>query len=277
MFVGLSVRSGGLMPIWQPLSRTAPESRAEPGSRQNPLRENGNDGDAPYLERATQLKEILKRIEASKPDIAAERREAAKRKILEIRNQIEMLRMSLAGDPKAVARQAASLSRDLAAAVREYAAAGGTDGGGASVPSSSPQAAQPDAAAQGTEGAAANAPATGGYVDSGAENAAADIPRNAPETADAATGSPSDDSEQPAESIGPAAASTAAAKQAEELNRQREKDEFIRLARMTMDSLKALMRQAIAALSGEDSVAARHASAQADAALNEAESDLQSI
>ena len=271
MLVGFNDRTTGLIPVRHSSPRTAPVSRAEAGGRQNPLMDNGNATAAPYLERAAQLKEILKRIDASKPDITAERRAAAKQKIVAIRKQLEMLRLTLAGDPQSTAQQAASLARDLAAAANEYAAAAGTDGDGAGASSPVSQPAQ-------IEVTAANVAAAGEHPISAA---AVDLVRIAQE-ADGESSTIPQGNGQPAQWVGRLAPSTAAAKLAgskcaERSNRQREDDDFILLARMTLTSLRSLMRQAAADLAGKAGRAARHDSANGDAALHVAEAGLQSI
>ena len=106
----------------------------------------------------TQLQlETLKR----QSDPAEARKARAREKIEQIKKQLEALRMLANIDPEAAARQAARLSRELAAAVREYASAGGDAGAltGANVPSTPAD----TTAAGGAETAGADAaPATAG-------------------------------------------------------------------------------------------------------------------
>lgn len=64
-------------------------------------------------------------LSAAKIDQNAERKAAALEKIQRIKEQLKALRMLGASDPKATAQQAARLSRELAAAVKEYAASNG--------------------------------------------------------------------------------------------------------------------------------------------------------
>lgn len=73
---------------------------------------------------------------------ASERQKAAaKQKIEQLKARLQMLQMAMIGDPKGAARMAAQLARELGAAVKAYAAAGGSTAG---------------------LGAASSAPATGG-------------------------------------------------------------------------------------------------------------------
>jgi len=79
-----------------------------------------------------------------------EAKAAAKKKIEQIKARLQMLQMAMIGDPKGAARMAAALARELGAAVKEYAAAGGSTAG---------------------LGAASGASATGAIEASGAEAA----------------------------------------------------------------------------------------------------------
>lgn len=82
----------------------------------------------------TEARNASEQLNASEVDQNAERRAAALEKIQRIKEQLKALRMLRASDPKATARQAARLSRELASAVKEYAAAnGGKAPGGISV------------------------------------------------------------------------------------------------------------------------------------------------
>jgi len=73
----------------------------------------------------TEARNASAQLNAAEVDQSAERKAAAMEKIQRIKEQLKALRMLGAGDPKAMARQAARLSRELAAAVKEYAAANG--------------------------------------------------------------------------------------------------------------------------------------------------------
>lgn len=58
-----------------------------------------------------------------------EKKAAAKKKIEEIKARLQMLQMAMIGDPRGAARMAAALARELGAAVKAYAAAGGSTAG----------------------------------------------------------------------------------------------------------------------------------------------------
>lgn len=97
------------------------------------------------------LKTALTALESLKrpaSDAAQERKAAAARKVEALKARIQMLRMS-GGDPAATARAVAALARELGAAVKAYAAAGGGSGTGetqaaaASAAGSASQAADP--------------------------------------------------------------------------------------------------------------------------------------
>ena len=94
-------------------------------------------------EKARQLKEqqeksgnIMQQLQSMKSDQKAERKEAARQMVEQLKKQIQALRMMAAGDPKAAAKRAAQLARELANATKEYASAGGNTGdlGGVSTP-----------------------------------------------------------------------------------------------------------------------------------------------
>ncbi|WP_142850137.1 hypothetical protein [Telmatospirillum sp. J64-1] len=115
----------------------------------------GQDKPAPFAqerdekaEKALQALEHLRRT-TSKP--SETRKAAAKAKLLRLKEQIRMLRMFSFGDPKAIARQAKRLARELSSAAAAYGAEGGgsvTVASAASVPSGQQQAEQQAAASR---------------------------------------------------------------------------------------------------------------------------------
>lgn len=78
-------------------------------------------------EKLAEHKETQAGLEAlqRQSDPSEARKARAKQKIAEIKEQLKQLRMLAAVNPEAAARQAARLSRELSAAVKEYASAGG--------------------------------------------------------------------------------------------------------------------------------------------------------
>lgn len=87
-----------------------------------------------------------------------EKKAAAKKKIEQIKARLQMLQMAMIGDPKAAARIAAQLARELGAAVKAYAAAGGSTAGLGATPAESATAETTTDAASG-EAQATAAPA----------------------------------------------------------------------------------------------------------------------
>lgn len=85
-----------------------------------------------------------------------ERKAAARQKIEQLKARLQMLRSMAGADPKGTARIAAQIARELGAAVKEYAAAGGSTSGMA--PGGAPAA----PASGGTEGAAGQGGEAGG-------------------------------------------------------------------------------------------------------------------
>jgi len=79
---------------------------------------------AQKLQAAKDAAATLKQAKSSQNDTT---KAQAKQAVEQLRERIKMLRMMCAGDPKALAKMVASLSKELAAAVKQYAAAGGTE------------------------------------------------------------------------------------------------------------------------------------------------------
>jgi len=84
--------------------------------------------------RRTALEEKLQGLEKayesmrqSRQDMTAARKEAARRKIAQVKAQMQALQLSIGGDADSRARKIARLARELAAAVKAYKAAGGQD------------------------------------------------------------------------------------------------------------------------------------------------------
>ncbi|NMM42987.1 hypothetical protein HH303_00760 [Rhodospirillaceae bacterium KN72] len=80
------------------------------------------------VEQARDADNVIRQLESTKDNAREARKARAKEKLEQIKAQLKMLRL-LALDPEAMARQIKQLSRMLAAAVREYASAGGTNAG----------------------------------------------------------------------------------------------------------------------------------------------------
>lgn len=85
----------------------------------------------------------LKQAKASQKDTA---KAQAKQAVDRLKERIKMLRMMSGGDPKALAKMVAGLSKELAAAAKQYAAAGGTEAVSADATSSDTSAADPQSA-----------------------------------------------------------------------------------------------------------------------------------
>lgn len=139
--------------------------------------------DKAKLEEARNALQALKQ----RPSQAAEERKAmARKKIDQLKARIRMLQMSAAMDPKGVAKLAAQLARELGAAVKAYASAGGSTAElgathAAAIPSGDAAGAE-----KGAEGAA-NAAVSGAEAAeaSGAEAKLADNGSDQQETANA--------------------------------------------------------------------------------------------
>jgi len=91
--------------------------------------------------------DLIKRLESSRQDISEQRKAAAAEKVAQIKAKLEALRLLAAVNPKAAARLAKQLARELKQALQEYASAGG--GGSAALQHGPSIATGPAAAAQG--------------------------------------------------------------------------------------------------------------------------------
>lgn len=81
-----------------------------------------SDGGGADLLKKRQLENqnILKQLESSRTEMSEQRKAAAAEKVQRIKQKLQMLRLLASINPKAAAKQAAQLSRELAQAVREY-------------------------------------------------------------------------------------------------------------------------------------------------------------
>lgn len=70
-------------------------------------------------------RELLQKLQSSRSDLNEQRKAAAQEKVDKIKEKLKTLRLLAAVNPEAAARQAKQLSRELAAAVKEYAGASG--------------------------------------------------------------------------------------------------------------------------------------------------------
>jgi hypothetical protein len=111
--------------------------------------------------RLREAKAATETLKARSNQASEERKAAARQKIEQLKARLQMLRSMVGADPKGTARIAAQIARELGAAVKEYAAAGGVTsgmgmgaGGAPAAPASGSDAAgtQGDAAAGGGEG-----------------------------------------------------------------------------------------------------------------------------
>lgn len=72
-----------------------------------------------------QIEELLRQLRSSQKSASERRKDAARKKVERLKNEIAALRMMTSGDPEAIARQVARLARELASAAKEYASVGG--------------------------------------------------------------------------------------------------------------------------------------------------------
>ncbi|WP_448192403.1 hypothetical protein [Azospirillum sp. sgz301742] len=206
-----------------------------------------------------------KTLEASRIDVNADRKKAAREKLSRIREQLRTLKM-VAGDPKTAAHEGARLARELSAAVKEYAAAGGGQESASTGVPATPAAAAEAKTASG--GAAAKAPADADAAAT-AETEAAPPPDTeaAPEAEagveDAAKGA--ENAEGKPENAAPATPGTAKDGTTDE----KTADNFADDARNLSRKLRAFLRTQVERLKSERGVPAERALKDVTDAMNE--------
>ena len=90
------------------------------------------------------LQQTLDSLKNGKPDINAQRKAAAAQRVIQLKEAMKNLRQMVGMDPKAMARMLAMLAKQLASAVKEYKAAGGSDNAvSATVSTSAPSSGTP--------------------------------------------------------------------------------------------------------------------------------------
>lgn len=117
------LRSGG-SGLFQPKQNLAAQASSLLAALEKPA----SDSAAQLLKRAQQSQNILQQMDSSKSDVNEQRKAAAAEKVQRIKQKLATLRLIASINPEAAAKQAAQLSRELAQAVREYSASGGSAG-----------------------------------------------------------------------------------------------------------------------------------------------------
>ena len=108
---------GSLFPAFQTVK---PEARSEATSAREERRQALADA------RLNDARAAVESLKQRTSNASEEKKAAARKKIEEIKAWLQMLQMAMIGDPKGAARMAAALARELGAAVKAYAAAGGS-------------------------------------------------------------------------------------------------------------------------------------------------------
>lgn len=83
----------------------------------------------PLSKEQQETQDLIQRLEANKKTLSEQQKEAARRKVEQIKAKLEALRFLAASNPEAAAKEAARLARELAAASKQYANASGGGGG----------------------------------------------------------------------------------------------------------------------------------------------------
>lgn len=200
------------------------------------------------------IETLRQQAESGRKSMSEIRKAAAREKMMRIQQELAALKMMGSGDAKAVARRIARLSRELAAAVRDYVAAGGQAAMGTGMPAGG--------------GAAVSAGEAGGSAKPASEPAAPVPPEPGPV------------SEAPPEGVAaPSAPASEKETTADSPHQRRsigDSDNFLLLAKRLKEALKEALRDVRRRMQSEGA-AGRADRQQAEQALREAEQALASL
>lgn len=215
------------------------------------------DKAAKTQEKLGQMQQALEQMQQMRQDMNAARKEAAKQKVARIKAQIQALKM-MGGDPESNARKLARLARELSSAVRDYKAAGGTDGAsGVSAAAGAAPAAPADKAAAATDAAAAQT----SVVDQTAENAPAQTASTSAAAKDGQTDTSSDQDDDDDQEDG---ASTSKAASSED-------DDFAKEVRKLRRQIEAMLEREKLRMALTEGKPGNRDTRTAEAALREVE------
>lgn len=212
------------------------------------------DKAAKTQEKLGQMQQALEQMQQMRQDMNAARKEAAKQKVARIKAQIQALKM-MGGDPESNARKLARLARELSSAVRDYKAAGGTDG--ASGVSAATGAAPADKSAAATDTTAAQTT----VVDQTAENAPAQTASTSATAKDGQTDTSSDQDDDDDQEDG---ASTSKAASSED-------DDFAKEVRKLRRQIEAMLEREKLRMALTEGKPGNRDTRSAEAALREVE------
>lgn len=224
------------------------------------------------MKSASTALEALKTLKQRRSTTNEDAKAAAQQKVERLKSRIRMLQMMATTDPKGTARLAAQLARELGAAVKAYAAAGGNTAGMSST-AAAPQAVGGEAAAD----PAANAdPAAAASADAVTPVPAEPAPNV--EGEEAATGPGSDDKAEARPNPYQKAIDAAQADLAERSRNAAERradQEFMTEAKRLANELKSAVRRAAEALKRTGEADAPEQD-DAEKAIREVEREIQS-
>jgi len=127
--------------------------------------------DAAQQRKAAKAKDALaalRTLSEQRSSVGEERKAAARKKVEDLKARIRSLQMTAGGNPEAIAKIAAQLARELGAAVKAYAAAGGSTAGMGRPSASASQAGEASGdQAPAADASVADAPSAAAEVESG--------------------------------------------------------------------------------------------------------------
>ena len=127
--------------------------------------------DAAQQRKAAKAKDALAALRTlgeQRSSVGEQRKAAARKKVEDLKARIRSLQMTAGGNPEAIAKIAAQLARELGAAVKAYAEAGGSAAGMGGPSASASQAGEASGdQAPAADASAANAPSAAAEVESG--------------------------------------------------------------------------------------------------------------
>jgi len=211
-----------------------------------------------------QVRELIEQLRSSQKDANERRKEAARQKVERLKAEIAALRMMASSDPEAVARQAARLARELSAAAKEYAAAGGSANSittAVSIGPAAPTVAEPTQDSTQTSRSIPTDTETGTVADTQSEKPAH---QDAPTTDDDRTAFREKINEQIADAQKQFASTT-------------EDETFIRTVRHLMNELKAIIKNAQLKIQLENGTSSDRNVEDAEKALRDTQVSLNAI
>lgn len=222
--------------------------------------------------RAKDALQVLQALKTRQSSANEDKKAAARKKVEDLKARIQSLRMTMVGNPEAMAKMAAQLARELGAAAKAYAAAGGSPAGMSATPTPAPTPTA-DASAGAASGAEASGAGVGDAQVATAEGMAADDTANA--SGEDASGKEASARIDPYRQVIDRQQAQASEQARQNADKEAD-DKFVTDVKRLASELKAILRQAAEAAKRKgdpaespDQKSAEKALAEVDAALED--------